>query len=1162
MLQNAYGESLFKGIFDTALDAIITISEQGIVETFNPAAEMLFGYFPDEVVGKNVNILMPEPYAHEHDNYLKRYLVSGNRKIIGFGREVRGKKKDGTIFPMHLAVSEALLDNRRVFVGFSRDISDLKNAEERLRVSESRANAILNTAVDGIVTINEKGTIQSINIAVKRLFQYDEEELIGKPVNVLMPSPYCEEHDEYLHRYMKTGQRKVIGIGREVVARRRDGSIFPMLLSVSEFRLGEERYFTGIIRDISAIKQTEEELKKNNVVLEEQNWVRQAQVKLHEIIRGEKSRQLLCQDILKNLVDIVSADVGIFYLVKNNELSFIAGIAFPADKKNGKVLQMGEGLSGQAAIQDEVIFVEGKGEAALTLEASTHNVLLNSVIAVPLSYEGRVLGVIELGSTQVISEKAVTFLKQIREAIGIGINVLHNREQLTLLLEETQSQAEALQRQQEELKAANEELSEKSNTLQRQQEEMEQINEELEEQRSALEEQRENLEKNNQILVAAQHELSNKSKALEEESRYKSEFLANMSHELRTPLNSILILSQLLMENRSKLLGEKELEFSKTIYGSGSDLLLLINDILDLSKIEANRLEVNHDEVLTGDIIQHLSNLFSPLAKNKKIDLFIKAEDDFPEKFESDEMRLEQILKNLVGNAIKFTDKGAVTIRLCRPEKEDIALLGDFSEKSALKFEVSDTGIGIPEDKFDIIFDAFKQVDGGTSRTYGGSGLGLAIAKKITQLFGGAIQVKSQLGKGSTFSLVIPEKMAKTSSDSSVNVQKFKEGLNDDRNCLGENKKTILIISDDVESAKILLDSSRKEGFQCLVSFSETEGVQDANQFIPDAIVLDLNSSESDKVGMVKTLKSGVKTRYIPVHIISDSLEKLNTESSLKVEGVLKKISLDLKKKKIKVLVLDDNERELSAIKSYFSEIPAEVFTSKTVNEAISILEKDSIDVVVLDLLLKNETGFDLLKRISGGNAFELPHIIIYTAKELLPSEQEELSRFSNTIILKGESSAQRLLDEVSSFLGEVKKVMKKSTFSTKKSISKDEGKPIVLMVDDDNRNLFSLEQALGSLDLEMITASNGEEAIRAFKEVPNISLILMDMMMPVVNGYEATEAIRKMDKTIPIIALTAKAMKGDREKCLNSGCTDYLSKPVDINQLVSLVKVWLNRNL
>ncbi|MBP6732780.1 MAG: response regulator, partial [Chitinophagales bacterium] len=791
------------------------------------------------------------------------------------------------------------------------------------------------------------------------------------------------------------------------------------------------------------------------------------------------------------------------------------------------------------------------------------------------------------------------FLNTIGESLAIVIGAAISRARMKDLLEETQRQAEELESQQEELKQSNEELQEKTQLLERseaelkaQQEELQQTNEELEEKANLLEEQKEKLEN-------AKNETETKARELEVTSKYKSEFLANMSHELRTPLNSILILSQLLSENKNKTLTAKEIDFSKNIYNSGVDLLGLINEILDLSKIEAGKMELDIEPVEFEEIKVDLQSMFSEVARNKKIDFNIAFnEAETGQKIKTDKQRLEQILRNLLSNAFKFTGKdGSVKLTAGKAVGRAGFKNKKLNEvKEVIAFAVTDTGIGIAADKQAIVFEAFQQADGSTKRKYGGTGLGLSISRELANALGGEIHLSSVEGEGSTFTLYLPAvydagvmieadkkvevKLKTTEKTIPVErlIEKFemKEGeVKDDRNDIKENDKVILILEDDAEFAKYLLSFVKERGYKGIVALQGNTGLSYARHYKPDAILLDMKLPVMDGTQVLKHLKSDPELRHIPVQIISGTENRKEGLELGAFDFIRKPITRDdlqnafarveeFKNRKLKrLLIVEDDETQNQAIRELIGNGDVKCFSAYSGQQAYDMMLAEHYDCLIVDLGLPDMPGFDLMEKIKAEPKLNKIPVVVYTGRDLTKEENNRLNKLASAVVLKTVDSKERLLDETILFLHRIESKLPKEKQNIIRRLHKTDEvlrNKKVLVVDDDIRNIYSLTNALEEEGVNCLTAENGKLALDVLAANPDTDIILMDVMMPEMDGYEATREIRAntaLDK-IPIIALTAKAMKGDREKCLNAGMSDYVSKPVNIEQLLSLMRVWL----
>jgi len=943
--------------------------------------------------------------------------------------------------------------------------------------------------------------------------------------------------------------------------------------------------------NLRALKKAEEESANKN-------WLLSGSFELNDKTRGERIETELAQAVIDQLCTYMKAQIGVIYLFENGQLSLAGSYAFHYRKQNASNIKLGEGLVGQAAQEKKTIVFTEIPDDYIKINSGLGNTSPKNIIILPLLQDGALKGVVEIGANRQFSELDMEFLNMVSENLAIVFNAAQSRSKLKELLEETQRQAEELETQQEELKQSNEELQEKTDLLEKseaelkaQQEELQQTNEELEEKANLLEEQKEKLE-------GAKMDIETKARELEVTSKYKSEFLANMSHELRTPLNSILILSQLLSDNKNKILGDKEVEFSKNIYNSGTDLLNLINEILDLSKVESGKMELDINEVLISEINLDVNSMFSELAKSKGIDFHIDYSDKKIKSLITDKQRLEQILRNLLSNAFKFTDKnGNVTLSI-RESTPDIL----FKNKklhhvpTVIQFEVNDTGIGISSDKQGVIFEAFQQADGSTKRKYGGTGLGLSISRELANALGGEIHLHSEERKGSTFTLYLPlkfdasvmtpverkveikERKTSVSPNKNSKAEKYviaRDDTNDDRHNLTENDKIILIMEDDLEFSKIILDFVRERNYKGIIAAQGNTGLSYARHHKPDAIILDMKLPVMDGTEVLRHLKNDPDLRHIPVQIISgydkrkegmelgafDFIRKPITHDDLK--STFDKIEDFINKKLKKLLIVEDNETQNKAIRELIGNGDVKTFSAYSGKEAYDMLCNDNFDCVIVDLGLPDMTGFDLLEKIKANDKLKKVPIVVYTGKDLSKDENSRLMKYANTVVLKTADSQERLLDETMLFLHRVEARLPKEKQNIIRKLHKTDEvlkNKKVLVVDDDIRNIYSLTNALEEEGMKCITAENGKAALKLLKENPGIEIILMDIMMPEMDGYEATKEIRGMGKfeKLPIIALTAKAMKGDREKCLNAGMSDYVAKPVNMEQLLSLMRVWL----
>ncbi|HVS60065.1 MAG TPA: response regulator, partial [Gemmatimonadaceae bacterium] len=917
--------------------------------------------------------------------------------------------------------------------------------------------------------------------------------------------------------------------------------------------------------------------------------------------------------------------------------------AYKERKHVGNRFHLGEGLVGQAALEKKSILLTNVPDDYIRITSGLGEAPPRNILVLPVLFEGEIKAVVELASFLPFSQIHQLFLDQLAESVGVVINMISANMRTAELLEQSQSltlelqtQSEELRTQQEELKKSNSELEAQATTLRTseellkdQQEELQQVNEELEEKASLLAEQNRKVESKNEEVESARLALEEKADQLAVSSKYKSEFLANMSHELRTPLNSLLILARLLSENKDGNLTPKQVEFAQTILTSGSDLLNLINDVLDLSKVEAGKMDVNPTDVRLTEVKEFVERSFSALAEQKGLEIRVVINADLPQAISTDGGRLEQVLKNLLSNAFKFTQEGDVTLTIRRAEKGrrfQNPTLEAASE--VIAFTVADTGVGIPRDKQRLIFEAFQQADGTTSRKYGGTGLGLSISREIARLLGGEIRVESAEGQGSTFTLFLPARYIPrqdgpdrdtfdTSNYVSSGRQQRPSGaqaapatprrpgprdqrrkpsgdalqyrperraipqtvIADDREQIEEGDRTVLVIENDQNFAKVLLDMAHDKGYKAVVELDGEAGLKAAREVRPDAITLDIDMPGMDGLEVLDRLKRDPETRHVPVHIISGMERKREGLKAGAIAFLAKPVSkeaLDAAFARISsfidtvpktLLVVEDNEVQRQSIVELIAHDDVEITAVASAEEARNKLQEKHFDCMVLDLGLTNNgmSGFDLLEKVKSDPLnHDLP-IIIYTGKDLSPEDETKIKKYAETIIVKDVKSPERLLDETALFLHRIearlpeqKRKMLEHLHDADSVVA---GKN-VLVVDDDVRNIFSLTSMLEDHSMIVRFAENGKQAIEQLRKDPNVDVVLMDVMMPEMDGYETTKAIRAMDqfKALPIIALTAKAMKGDREKCIAAGASDYITKPVDTDQLLSLLRVWLYR--
>lgn len=933
-------------------------------------------------------------------------------------------------------------------------------------------------------------------------------------------------------------------------------------------------------------------------------WIKTGQAELSNIIRGDQDVCEISKAVLSFIAKYMGALVGTIYRTDSSDGSFlelVGSYAYPKRKGNRNRIKVGQGLVGQCALEKEMILFSNVPEGYLSISSSLGEVQPKHIVVLPLLLEHHLIGVMELGTHEEFDSKHLELLKSIGENVSIAIKSALDREKIKVLLEESKKQSEELQAQQEELRCTNEELEvqqeelkQKNFELERHTDILKKSEEEIKFKNQELQEKTEFLEKQTHELAIAKREMEKNAQELSLASKYKSEFLANMSHELRTPLNSLLILARVLVENDEKNLTPEQQEAASVIYEGGKDLLNLINDILDLSKVEAGKMEVHEEDVDVLSMLATLKRQFDPIAKNKALQFHDSIEMLTPMTVRTDSQRVEQILKNFLSNAFKFTMQGSVTLKAhpCPPETN--FLMSHLNAQNTIGFSVIDTGIGIPADKQQAIFEAFCQLDGSTSRKFGGTGLGLSISREFAKLLRGEIHLKSAVDEGTIFTLYLPRssglqlngEMAEMGSenaasplrkmDESDRLDKVRE-IVDDRETLKKSDKIILIIEDDMSFAKILMKYAHKQDFKCLIAGTGKEGLELAKRYKPMGITLDIFLPDVKGTTVLDKLKEYKETRDIPVHIISADDNKSHTQergaighlikptTAADLEMALNSIADVVKKSIKKVLIVEDSKADQQALLRLIRNKEIALFFAETGQEAVEMLNAKEFDCMILDLTLPDISGISLLQNLSIIPTLRLPPVIIYSAKELTKTEYQELNTFTSSFVVKGADSEKRLLDELSLFLHsiEANKRDKKGNSLPPKFSGSLEGVK-VLLVDDDMRNTYALSSVLRKKGLSVSMADNGKMALDALDEKSDIEIIMMDIMMPVMDGYEAMRKIRQNPKyaSVPIIALTAKTLPEDKARALDAGANDFLTKPVDVDQLLSLMKIWLSRTL
>ena len=950
----------------------------------------------------------------------------------------------------------------------------------------------------------------------------------------------------------------------------------------------------------------------HNALLENQAWLRDGQNALGQAMAGHMSMQPMAQATLDEVTRKLHGLVSALYVREDGgHMRRVATYGFAESwQGQSQVFKPGESLVGQAVREERLLALDQLPPDYIKVSSGLGRSTPTQLLISPFRNEGEIVGVIEIGFLQPTSARDLAYLEHVGEAIGAAVVAARYRQRLQESLSETQQLNEELQVQQEELRTANEELEEQSRVLEESQTNLENQQAELEQTNDQLAEQAVHLDARNVALNDAQVQLRQRAAELERASRYKSEFLANMSHELRTPLNSSLILAKLLSDNAGGNLSEEQVKFAHTIYSAGNDLLHLINDILDISKVEAGKLELVLESLTVRRVVESLAMTFEPLAMQKQLRFQVQVEPSVPATVWSDRQRLEQVLKNLLSNAVKFTESGTVTLNV------------SSTPGGPVRFAVEDSGIGISPDQQSKIFDAFHQADGTTSRRFGGTGLGLSISRDLATLLGGEITVSSTPGEGSIFTLVLPRTCpAQSDGDNgrsdapavaaptamtpvagpSVGARTLAApspspspalpaqagaaaappaadpaSFADDRDRpASEHERSVLVIEDDPAFADILYKLAREMRYRCLVGLTGTEGLQLAAQFLPDAILLDMRLPDRSGLSVLQHLKDNPETRHIPVHVVSSNDNggealtlgaigyALKPTSREELEQVFRRLEEKFTQKIKRILLVEDDERQRDSVVELIADSDVEIAAVGSGEEALTLLRTEVFDCMIIDLKLPDMQGKELLEQMSGEELCSFPPVIVYTGRNLTRAEEAELLKYSRSIIIKGARSPERLLDEVTLFLHKVEAKLSSERQSMLQTVrGRDrvfEGRTI-LLVDDDMRNLFALTAALEQRGAKVEIGRNGFEAIAKLDELANVDLVLMDIMMPGMDGLEAMRRIRadgRFDR-LPMIAITAKAMKDDQEQCLAAGANDYLAKPIDLNRLYSLLRVWM----
>lgn len=918
-------------------------------------------------------------------------------------------------------------------------------------------------------------------------------------------------------------------------------------------------------------------------------WLQEAENAVAMSLRGDLGPEQIAEAAATSLGAQLEAEVGAVYRLEGGRLQLTGGLALPAGMPASLALQ--EGLAGQVARDERVRHLHGDDAVMLELQTSLGRLPVRERILAPINSDGAVVGVIELGRARVGEQRELDreLLERCSETIGMALRASLLRAQLVVLLEESQRQGEELQAQQEELRVANEELEEQSRSLQQSQTHLEEQQAELEQSNVQLEERTHELEAQKQALLVAQGQLVRNSNELAATSRYKSEFLANMSHELRTPLNSSLILAKLLADNKDGTLTEEQVKYARAILSSNNDLLALINDILDLSRIEAGHVELADELVVVDSVLQRLRETFEPMARQKGLALQIEADALAPSQLVADSQRLQQILKNLLANALKFTEHGKVSLQV------------RAGGNGRIRFEVCDSGIGIAREQLQVIFEAFRQADGSTRRRYGGTGLGLSISRDLAERMGGTIQVDSEPGRGSCFILELPlQGTPALESDAApaaavvapavapvhvpapaapviaAGASAAAASVADDRGRRQRAGRLILAVEDDATFAEALVVLAHELDFDCVVASTAEEALALASELRPNGILLDIGLPDVSGLSVLERLKRNPDTRHIPVHVVS-AMERGQVARELGAIGfaikpttrerlvtAIEQLEQTSQRDMRRLLIVEDDNELRHNLELLLGRDQLQIVAVGTLAGALEQLSTVTFDCMVMDLSLPDGSGYDLLEHMAGNDDVGFPPVIVYTGRALSREEEQRLRRYSKSIIIKGARSPERLLDEVTLFLHSVEASLpsdqQRLLREARRRDTVLDGRT-VLLAEDDVRNIFALSSVLEPLGVTLEIARNGQEAVDRLAE-REVDLVLMDIMMPEKDGLAAMREIRAQRhlQDLPIIALTAKAMPDDRERCLQAGANDYIAKPIDVDKLVSLCRVWCSR--
>ncbi|KQT16930.1 histidine kinase [Chryseobacterium sp. Leaf404] len=945
-----------------------------------------------------------------------------------------------------------------------------------------------------------------------------------------------------------------------------------------------------------SLNEMTESLKKSFDLINASDWRQKGLAALNESLVGNKTLKDVSQESLNHLITYGNCLNGAIYLLEDGVLKLSS--AFGLEKSMKPVFEPGEGMVGQTFLKKKVKIFNDLQNENFTATFAGSEMVIKSICLLPIMSGRHIYGILELSASENFDENSIQYFTEGAANIAVAVNAARGREKEQRLLEETQTQSEELQVQHSELESLNTELEVQTQKLQASEEELKVQQEELMQINAELEERSKSLEEKNHLIAERNIEIQKKAEELALSTKYKSEFLANMSHELRTPLNSILLLSRLMAENSEENLNDDQVESAKVIQSSGTSLLQLIDEILDLAKIESGKMSLENVQVKISDVAEDMKRMFQPLVTEKGLEFNIKVAEETAAEIETDRMRLDQVLRNLLSNALKFTSKGKI----------DLEILPGKEKKNCIIFKVKDSGIGIPKDKQAVIFEAFQQADGSTRRKFGGTGLGLSISREIAKLLGGELILESEPNVGSEFSLIIPvknsgENVHKTAekeildviqhdveeivhlAEESGDAEKVRtqpvlfipDEIEDDRAAIQQGDKVILIVEDDTNFAKALVKYSRKNGYKTVAVVRGDYALEAAKKYKPIAVLLDVQLPVMDGWQVMEALKSDPEVKNIPVHMMS--VLQVEKESMMRgaVDFISKSMALDQMgevfkkledalKRSPKVLIVEENAKHASALSYFLNNFNISLSVENNVQDSVKALTENDKDCVILDVGASKGNEYQIVEEIKSYEGLENLPIIIFTERSLSAGEELKIREYADSIVVKTAHSYQRILDEVGLFLHLVKEKNTQDNYTSGKNLGSLaevlKGKKI-LITDDDARNIFSLSKALEKYQVEVVIAMDGRQALEQMAANSDIDVVLMDMMMPEMDGYETIRQLRKNRKysDLPIIAVTAKSMAGDRQKCIDAGASDYISKPVDLDQLLSLLRVWLYEN-